>query len=47
MKRSAHDRFADLWEGLKIVLLGIARGEARLALPALGGLFDADQCPDL
>jgi hypothetical protein len=47
VKRSAHDRFADLWEGLKIVLRGVARGEPRLALPALGGLFDADQCPDL
>ncbi|HYD51660.1 MAG TPA: N-6 DNA methylase [Gemmatimonadaceae bacterium] len=47
VRRSAHDRFADLWEGLKIVLRGVARGEPRLALPALGGLFDADQCPDL
>ena len=47
VKRSAHDRFSDLWEGLKIVLRGVARGEPRLALPALGGLFDTDQCPHL
>lgn len=47
VKRSGHDRFSDLWEGLKIVLRGVARGEERLALPALGGLFGSDQCPDL
>ena len=28
-------------------LRGLASGEPRLGLPALGGLFDADQCPDL
>jgi hypothetical protein len=47
VKRSAHDRFGDLWEGLKIVLTGVATGEPRLGLPALGGLFAADQCPHL
>jgi hypothetical protein len=47
VRRSAHDRFPDLWEGLRIVLRGVARGEPRLALPALGGLFAEDQCPDL
>jgi hypothetical protein len=47
VKRSAHDRFADLWEGLKIVLRGVARGQPLLGLPPLGGLFDADQCPHL
>ena len=46
-RRSAHDRFGDLWEGLKIVFRGVATGEPRLALPALGGLFGTDQCPDL
>jgi hypothetical protein len=46
-KRSAHDRFGDLWEGLKITFRGVATGEPRLALPALGGLFAKDQCPDL
>jgi hypothetical protein len=47
VKRSAHDRFGDLWEGLKIVLRGVATGEHRLGLPALGGLFAADQCQHL
>jgi hypothetical protein len=46
-KRSAHDRFGDLWEGLKITFRGVATGEPRLSLPALGGLFAKDQCPDL
>ncbi len=47
IKRSAHDRFSDLWEGVKVVLRGVASGEPRLALPALGGLFAANQCPHL
>ena len=46
-RRSAHDRFGDLWEALKIVLHGVATGESRLGLPALGGLFAASQCPHL
>lgn len=47
VKRSAHDRQRDLWEATKIVFRGVAEGEARLGLPALAGLFAADQCPDL
>lgn len=47
VRRSAHDRFADLWESLKIVFRGVARGEPTLALPALGGLFSTAQCPSL
>ncbi|MGC3998046.1 MAG: N-6 DNA methylase [Anaeromyxobacter sp.] len=47
VKRSAHDRFGDLWEGLNIVLRGAGAGEPRLGLPALGGLFAPDQCPHL
>jgi hypothetical protein len=47
VKRSAHDRFGDLWEGLKVAFRGLARGEDRLGLPALGGLFAEDQCPHL
>src|SRR5207244_598454 len=47
VKRSAHDRFADLWEATKIVFRGVASGEPRLALPALGGLFAAEQCSHL
>lgn len=41
------DDYSDCWEQLRIVFSALANGEPRLALPALGGLFEADQCPDL
>jgi hypothetical protein len=44
LRRNAHDRHHDLWEGLKLVWKGLAAGEPRLALPALGGLFGELQC---
>lgn len=47
LRRAGFDRFTDLWTGIKIVFGGLASGEPRLALPALGGLFAASQCPDL
>lgn len=47
VKRGAHDRFFDLWESTKIVLKGVASGEPRLGLPALAGIFAANQCPAL
>jgi hypothetical protein len=47
VRRSAHDRFSDLWEGLKIVFRGLGPGEPRLALPALAGLFAPGKCPAL
>lgn len=47
LRRSGFDRHGDLWTGIGIVFRGLAVGEPRLALPALGGLFSADQCPDL
>ncbi len=47
VRRSAHDRFSDLWEGLKIVLRGLGSGEPRLALPALAGIFAKSRCPHL
>lgn len=47
LKRRARNRFDDQWQGLRIVFKGLAEGEARLALPALGGLFAHDQCPHL
>jgi hypothetical protein len=46
-RRRAWDRHADLWQGLKPVFTGLANGQPLLALPALGGLFAASQCPDL
>lgn len=47
VKRSAHDRFSDLWEGAKVVLKGVASGEPLLGLPALAGIFAGNQCPHL
>lgn len=44
VRRSQHDRHADLWQALIITFRGLARGEPALGLPALGGLFSADQC---
>jgi hypothetical protein len=46
-KRSAHDRFSDLWEATTVVTRGLASGEPRLGLPALAGIFAANQCPAL
>ncbi|WP_316171410.1 MULTISPECIES: Eco57I restriction-modification methylase domain-containing protein [unclassified Bradyrhizobium] len=43
----ARDRHHDFWEGARIVFRGLARGEKRLALPALGGLFAPDRTPHL
>jgi hypothetical protein len=47
VKRSAHDRFSDLWDATKVVLRGLAAGEPRLGLPALSGLFAQNQSPVL
>lgn len=47
IRRNAYDRFGDLWQALKIVCLGTSKGESRLGIPALGGLFLATQTPHL
>jgi hypothetical protein len=47
VRRSAHDRHCDLWQAMKQVWQGLAAGEPLLALPPLGGLFEATQCPTL
>ena len=41
------DRHHDRYEGMKIVFRALAAAEDALALPALGGLFGADQLPRL
>lgn len=46
-RRRSYDRHADLWQALTITFKGLGRGQPALGLPALGGLFDAAQCPDL
>ncbi len=47
LRRRAYNRFGDIWSGVCIVFRGLATGEARLALPALGGLFADSQCSAL
>lgn len=44
LRRRARTRFDDLWQSVKIVFKGLAHGESRLSLPALGGLFAPAQC---
>ena len=46
-RRRSYDRHADLWQVLTITFGGLGSGQPALGLPALGGLFDAAQCPDL
>ncbi|MDR0706888.1 MAG: N-6 DNA methylase, partial [Treponema sp.] len=41
------NNYSDIWAGLKIVWNALARGESRLDLPSLGGLFGAAVCPNL
>lgn len=47
VRRSQHDRHADLWQALTITFRALAHGEGALGLPAIGGLFDTDQCSHL
>ena len=47
LKRRARTRHDDQWQAIRIVFRGLAQGEPRLALPALGGLFAPEQCSDL
>ena len=41
------DRHHDRYEGVKIIFRALSAGEPALALPALGGLFAADQLPHI
>lgn len=45
VRRSRHDAHSDLWQALSITFNGLATGQPALGLPALGGLFAAEQCP--
>ena len=47
VRRSSFDTHSDLWQALTITFDALARGEAALGLPALGGLFDREQCTHL
>ncbi|WP_096670631.1 Eco57I restriction-modification methylase domain-containing protein [Polaromonas sp. AET17H-212] len=47
VRRSSFDTHSDLWQALSITFDGLAQGQSSLGLPALGGLYAADQCPNL
>jgi hypothetical protein len=47
LHRSSYNYYTDLWAAQKIVFTSLAKGEPRLALPALGGLFSSGICDDL
>ena len=47
LRRRHYDQHHDLWQGLKIAFDTVAVGCPGLGLPALGGLFQPDYCPDL
>lgn len=46
-RRTAYDAHYDAWEGMKVTLASLERGEPLLGLPALGGLFGRDGAPTL
>ena len=45
IRRTAWDQHFDRWEGLLITFAGLAQGQPKLALPALGGLFEDTSSP--
>ncbi len=47
IRRASWDRHHDRYEGLKVVFRALGHGQAKLALPALGGLFAQDRLPEL
>ncbi len=47
MRRTAWDQHTDAFEGLKATFKALSRGEPKLGLPALGGLFAHDLTPQL
>ncbi len=47
LRQTGFDNHYDLWQCVRILFRSLAQGEPHLALPALGGLFAGDQCPDL
>jgi hypothetical protein len=47
VRRSAWDRHYDRWEGLLVTFSALARGEKKLGLSALGGLFALEAIPHL
>lgn len=47
VRAASWDKHHDRYEGIKVVFGALARGQESLGLPALGGLFGADELPHL
>ena len=47
LRRRHYDRHQDLWQNIQITFRAVSQGQSALGLPALGGLFNSDECPDL
>ena len=47
LKQRFQNDFCDAWESACIVFEALSQGQKALALPALGGLFNHEQCSDL
>src|SRR5690606_2681738 len=45
--RAAWDRHQDAYHGIRVLVRAAASGEPRLGIPALGGIFAPDQCPNI
>jgi len=46
-RRTQRDPHGDAWEGARILFRALDKGEAKLGLPPLGGIFDERLTPDL
>jgi hypothetical protein len=46
-RRRMDGKHSDLWTGVQVVFRALQQGAEALGLPALGGIFSADQCPNL
>ncbi len=46
-RRSSYTYYSDLWKTQQIVFKALAKGEKKLSLPALGGLFSRGNCDDI
>lgn len=47
LKRKFANQYTDAWKSVRVVFKGLSKGEPLLALPALGGLFNSSQCPNI
>lgn len=46
-RRTLRDPHGDVWEGARVLFRALDKGQPKLGLPALGGIFDEGLTPDL